>query len=1265
MNTEPQAKGWLESLIGIALRNKPVLFAICLLALFGSLRVAPFDFELGGLERDPVPVDAIPDLGENQQIVFTTWPGHSPRDIEDQITYPLSSTLLGVADVRTVRALSMFGFSTIYVIFEEEAGFYDSRSRLLEKLASLPPDLLPQGVRPALGPDATALGQVFWYTLEGRDAKGEVAGGWDLHELRSIQDWTVRPALLSVEGVAEVASVGGHTREIIVEADPLALKRYEIGLQELYKALSLSGEDSGGGSVEINQVEYLIRGRGFLRSVEDVGETVVAMRGGQALRVSDLAHVSEGPAPRRGALDKDGVEAVGGVVVARYGANPKAVIQGVKERIHELEPGLPVRETDAGRSRVSIVPFYDRSTLIDETIATLFHALLDEILVTALVILVMVRHLRSSLLIAALLPAAVLLAFIAMKQFGVDANIVALSGIAIAIGTMVDMGIVICEAILSEKERRPTDAPLAVVERAVQRVARPVLTALATTVVSFLPVFSLQAAEGKLFTPLAWTKTFSLVAALVLALFVLPALAQLLFFRRKGRSLRRYTGLPALGLTAAAGWYLPVSQFVAVLLLVLGLSELLRPLWERRLSTTMAAWFQPLLVMALALSVLSEHWLPMGGDSSPWLNLGFSALLLASFLSLYYVLMRHYETLLRRVLHRPLLFMVVPALLVACAGWIWSRTGSEFMPALDEGSFLYMPSTMPHASIGEVLDVLAIQDQSFRAIPEIREAVGKLGRVDSPLDPAPLSMIETVIQYHPSYLQDENGHRTRWSFDPAARDTFRNAAGEPVPAADGRPYLVQGRFERDGDGQLVADSGGRFFPLWRPPLDPELNEGRDAWPGIRDTEAIWQEILAAGEVTGVTSAPKLQPISTRLVMLQSGMRAPMGIKIQAPDLPALERAALAVEESLREVPEVYAPAVVADRVIGKPYLELSLDRSRLRERGVTMDAAQRAFSAATGGAVAATLYEGRERTALRLRFPRELRDSPEDLEAIPVKAMDGRLVPLAELGHVEIVRGPQVLKSEDTFLTGYVLFDGRPGLSDGEVVSAASEQIEKGRADGSLKLPAGVQLRFAGTWENQLRAQKRLLVVIPVALVIIMTLLWLQFRRLRATLLVFSGIAVAFAGAFVLLWLWSQPWFLDVSLADRSLRELFGMKPIFLSVAVWVGFLALFGLATDDGVLMTTCLDQSWSERRPVTRREQLDATVAGARLRIRACLMTTATTVLALLPVLGSSGRGADVMVPMAIPVFGGMLFEAITVFTVPVLYYLSHRGRVSIGTQ
>ncbi|MBW6457844.1 MAG: efflux RND transporter permease subunit, partial [FCB group bacterium] len=532
----------LNKIITYFLENKLVTVILLILLIFMGLITAPFGWK-SFLPSDPVPVDAIPDIGENQQIVFVEWSGRSPQDIEDQISYPLTSYLLGIPGVKSIRSNSIFGFSSIYIIFNDKVEFYWSRSRILEKLNSLPKGLLPEGVTPALGPDATALGQVYWYTLEGRDKDGNPTGGWDLHEIRSVQDYFVKYALNAAEGVSEVASVGGYVREYQVDVDPAALKAYNIPLHHVMDAVRRSNRDIGAKTIEINQAEYLVRGLGYVKNIEDINDAVVAMRENVPVRIRDIANVTLGPATRRGALDKNGADVVGGVVVARFGANPLEVINNVKEKINEISPGLPEKTLEDGtKSQLTIVPFYDRSVLIKETLGTLEDALSLEILITILVIVIMVFNLRASILISGLLPVSVLMVFIAMRYVGVNANIVALSGIAIAIGTMVDLGIIMSENIIKHLDEAPPGENLIEgVRRGASEVSSAILTAVSTTIVSFIPVFTLQQAEGKLFGPLAFTKTFALISALLVTLLILPAFAHWVFgWRIHRRQLKKW-----------------------------------------------------------------------------------------------------------------------------------------------------------------------------------------------------------------------------------------------------------------------------------------------------------------------------------------------------------------------------------------------------------------------------------------------------------------------------------------------------------------------------------------------------------------------------------------------------------------------------------------------------------------------------------------------------------------------------------------------------
>ncbi len=1231
----------VDRLIKACLDNKLVTGLVVAMLIVWSIIVAPFDWQISSLPRDPVPVDAIPDIGENQQIVFTQWAGRSPQDVEDQITYPLTVSLLGIPDVKTVRSYSMFGFSTIYVIFKEDAEFYWSRSRILEKLNSLPAGTLPQGVQPSLGPDATALGQVFWYTLEGEDEKGNPTGGWDLQELRSIQDWTVRYALQSAEGISEIASVGGHVKEYQIDVDPTALQEYGVSLTDVFNAVRRSNLDVGARTIEINRVEYVVRGLGFVRSPEDLENTVVSTRDNVPLYIKDIGNVVLGPALRRGILDKEGAEAVGGVAIVRYGENPLAAIKHLKEKIKEISPGLPSKILPDGRkSQVHIVPFYDRTGLINETLGTLNHALRDEILITIIVILLMVMHLRTSLMISTLLPLTVLLVFIAMKLFGVDANIVALSGIAIAIGTIVDMGIVVSENILKHLESAPPEESRRdVIFRASSEVGSAVLTAVSTTVVSFLPVFTMDAAEGKLFKPLAYTKTFALILSVLITLTILPPLAHILL-GNKSKSLRLKTVLHGLVILAGLVLMIKVSWWIGLIFIAAGLW----PLAEARLSEAWKARMPKIInwtAIVVTGAILAKVWAPLGYDKSTFVNFLFVTAMLTVVMGALILFTKLYPTILRYALDHKATILSLPVFLVIFGFTAWlgiGKTGAflpafvthshwfgqlshrlpgigkEFMPPLDEGSFLYMPTTMPHAGVEEVEDVLKTLDMALYSVPEVESVVGKAGRADTALDPAPLSMIESIITYKSEYKSDEQGNRMLFAVN------------------------EKGEFKRDSKGELIPDSHGKPFRQWR----PEIHSNSD----------IWKELVKAAQLPGTTSAPKLQPISARIVMLQSGMRAPMGIKVKGPSLESIESTGLALEKILKDVPSVQSSAVFADRIVGKPYLEIVVDRKEIARFGISMEQFQMVVETAIGGMKLTTSVEGRERYPIRVRYMREYRGSIEDLKKILIPASDGTQVPLGQLAKIQYVRGPQVIKSEDTFLVSYVLFDKKDGHAEVDVVEDAQRALQQKLESGELVLPAGVSYSFAGSYENQVRAMKKLRLILPLALFLIFLILWFQFKSVPTTLIVFSGILVAWAGGFTMLWLYSQGWFLNFHFGNIDMRSLFQIHPVNLSVAVWVGFLALFGIATDDGVIISTYLEQSFAERKPSTVQEIREAVIFAGSRRIRPAMMTAATTILALIPVLSSSGRGADVMVPMAIPSFGGMVFVILTTFVVPILY-------------
>jgi Cu(I)/Ag(I) efflux system membrane protein CusA/SilA len=1248
----------INRIIKFFLEQKLVTVLVLLAIVGWGLVTAPFNWNIGFLPQDPVPVDAIPDIGENQQIVFTEWMGRSPQDVEDQITYPLTTALLGMPGVKAIRSTSMFGFSSIYIIFDDEVEYYWSRSRILEKLSALPSGLLPEEVQPKLGPDATALGQVYWYTLEGRDENGNPAGGWDLHELRTIQDFQVRYALTGAEGVAEVASVGGYIKEYQVDLDPVAMKTWNISMMEVMQALRNSNRDVGANTVEINRVEYLIRGLGYVKQLEDIENAVVRVNQNVPVRIKDIAHVTLGPADRSmlGMLDKSGAEAVGGVVIARYGDNPLAVINNVKEKINEISQGLPSKKLDDGRtSKVTIVPFYDRTQLIYETLGTLNDAITLQILITIIVIIVMVYNLRASFLISALLPLAVLMCFIFMKYFHVDANIVALSGIAIAIGTMVDLGIILNENVLKHLEEAPKEQSLlTTVYNAVSEVSSAVITAVSTTIVSFLPVFTLQAAEGKLFGPLAYTKTFALVAALIFTLIIMPAFSHWVFGWKTSTGKFRLIGN---GLLALAGLYVAIAYlpWAGIALIMFAINNLLDHFYPERYSR-----FHETITVAISVAavswLLATTWLPLGVHNSIILNFIFILLIIGLVLGGFSIFIRFYPKILNWCLENKVKFLLIPVFIMLLGlnmmlgfnkvfgfiekgfdaiGWnirttsMWSSLshtfpgmGKEFMPSLDEGAFLLMPTSMPHAGVEANKQVLQQLDMLVTAIPEVDMVVGKAGRAETALDPAPMSMYENVILYKSEYITDVNGRKLRFQVDD------------------------DGNFIRDEKGNLIEDNSGEYFRQWR--------------DHIKSPNDIWDEIVKVANIPGVTSAPKLQPIETRLVMLQTGMRAPMGLKVYGPDLKTIESFSLELEKQLKEVPSVKPEAVYADRSLGKPYMEIDLDRKAMARYGLNVVDVQEYIEVALGGMGMTTTVEGRERYSIRARYAREWRSDPESISKIFIATPTGAQIPLSEIATIVYRPGPMMIRGEDSFLVGYVLLDKKDGYAEVSVVEEAQRFLNEKIKAGELIVPAGVSYKFSGSYENQLRAEKRLGIVIPLSLLIIFLILYFQFRSVATSLFIFSAIAMAFAGGFMMLWLYGQDWFMDLSFFGTNFRELFQMRTFNLSVAVWVGFIALFGIATDDGVVIGTYLTQSLQKHKPETISEVRKAVLEAGLRRVRPCLMTTATTLLALLPVLTSSGRGSDIMIPMAIPTFGGMVVALITLFIVPVLYSWNEERKV-----
>lgn len=1149
----------VRALISWCLKN-PVLVALLSLAVLA----------LGVHAIRNIPVDAIPDIGEKQVIVFADWPGRSPQDVDQQITYPLTAALEGTPRVKTIRSMSGLGFAMVFVIFEDAADYYESRTRVLERLASAQ-GRMPEGVVPTLGPDATALGQVFWYTLEGE--------GFSLVELRSVQDWFVRWQLNAVSGVSEVASIGGYVREYQVDVDPDRMRAHRVTLSEVFEAIRRSNLDVGAKVIEKGGSEFFIRGVGFVKSVEDLENVVLRQEGGTPLFVKNVAHVSLGAEFRRGALNKDGVEAAGGIVLARFGANPRDVIDGVKKKVAELEQGLPSKTLPDGRvSRVRLVPYYDRTTIIEEVIATLKEALSEELLAAGAVVLIFLLHIRASLSILATLPLSMAIAYFAMYRLGVDANIMSAAGLAIAIGDVADMGIIMTENIYrrlaEEPERRRDKAGfLKLVEEGAHEVGPAILTAVLNTILSFVPVFFLEGQEGKLFKPLAYTKTFAIAASVLLALTVVPSLALLTLQELQWSKARRLTIALIVALVAgvgarlvlpnvpeASGW--PTTFAITA---IAGLAcwritgERLTPLEANPVSRAINRVYEPSLRWVL-------------GHKKTFLLLPGAILLLGIVIWLgFATIFAPVRAVLSKVGLDPGATRPWSALVHAFPG-----LGREFMPPLDEGSFLYMPSLLPAASLSQALEVIGKQNARIREVPEVKNVVGKIGRAESALDPAPVVMIETIITLKPE---------SEWRRIP-----------EP-----------------------------RFFSDWpdalRRPLALVWSEERTV-----TKQEILLELQAKTSIPGVLPT-WLQPIQTRLVMLSSGFRAMMGVKVFGPDLKEIERIGLEMERVLRTVPG--AVDVVADRIIGKPYLECVIDREAAARYGVTVGDVNDVIEMAIGGVRTTTTVEGTARYPVRVRYPRELRDSVEALEKVLVPGASGAQVPITKVVKFRFEYGPSEIKSENTLKVGYVTLNTRD-RDEISVVEDADRLIKQKIAAGEVRIPAGYFYQWGGQFEAQVRATKRLSILLPAVLLTMVLLLYLGFGKAWIAALVLLDISISVSGGFLMLW------WMDVN----------------LSVAVWVGIIALLGVADDDAVVMLTYLEHKFKDGAPASVAEVRDRVVECGLKRIRPCLMTTATTLIGLVPIFLVMGRGSDVMQPMAIPSVGGMAVQLITIFVPPCLY-------------
>jgi Cu(I)/Ag(I) efflux system membrane protein CusA/SilA len=994
-----------------------------------------------------VPLDAIPDLSDTQVIIYTEYPGQAPQVIEDQVTYPLSTAMLSVPRSRVVRGFSFFGVSFVYVIFEDGTDIYWARSRVLEYLSAAARNL-PSGVTPTLGPDATGVGWVYQYVV--------MAARRSLAELRSTQDWQVRFAVAKAEGVAEVASVGGFVRQYSVVVDPRRLKAFDIPLSKVREAIRASNMDVGGRVVELAETEFMVRGRGYLRGLEDIEQIVLKAEAGAPVLLRDVARVELAPDERRGIAELNGEgEVASGIAVQRYGQNALSVIENVKARLAEVKPSLP--------QGTELVPVYDRSELIYRAIDTLKRTLIEESVIVALVCIVFLLHVRSALVAIVTLPLGVLIAYVLMHALGLSSNIMSLGGIAIAIGAMVDAAIVMIENAHKHLERASPDKPRTeVLTEAASEVGPALFFSLLVITVSFLPIFTLEAQEGRLFKPLAYTKTFAMAAAAFLSITLVPALMTIFV---RGRIVPEHRN--------------PLNRFLI------------------------------------------------------WL----------------------YRPVIRGVLKAKALTIMVALAVLAGSIWPAMRLGSEFMPNLNEGTLFYMPTTLPGLSITKAAELLQTQNKIIKSFPEVESVWGKAGRAATATDPAPTEMFETVINLKPE---------SQW-----------------------RPGMTIDRLINEMDKSLQ-------------------------FPGVSNAWTM--------------------PIKARIDMLATGIRTPVGVKVLGQDLKVIEKLARDIEAAIKSVPGT--ASAFAERIIGGYYLEIEPERSQLARYGLMVGDVQQVIASALGAETVTTTVEGRERYAVSLRYPRDVRSDPQAISReVLVPLANGASVPLGQVATVKLVQGPASIRTENAQLAAYIFVDARDRDLGSYVADARRAVAEK------VKFPPGYYAVWSGQFEYYQRAKQRLTIVVPLTLLIILLLLYLNFRRMTETLIVMLSLPFALVGGFWLMW-----WL--------------GFN---LSVAVAVGFIALAGVAAETGVVMLIYLDSALTqrealalrERRAVTRDDLHAAIMEGAVERVRPKMMTVVAITAGLLPILWSHGAGSEVMQRIAVPMIGGMVSSTVlTLVVIPAIY-------------
>jgi Cu(I)/Ag(I) efflux system membrane protein CusA/SilA len=1145
----------IEKIIEWSIKNKFMVILATVFVIFGGI-----------MAMKNMPLDAIPDLSDVQVIIYTNYPGQAPQVVEDQVTYPLTTAMLSVPFAKVVRGYSFFGLSFVYIIFEDGTDLYWARSRVLEYL-NFVSGRLPSGVTPSLGPDATGVGWIYEYVLK------DTTGKHDLQQLRSLQDWYLRYELTSVPGVAEVASIGGFVKQYQVEVDPNKLIAYNLSIQKVKKAIQRSNNDVGGKLVEMGETEFMVRGLGYISSLADLEMIALGVDDmGTPILLKNIATVHLGPELRRGILEWNGEgEIVGGIVVMRFGENAQEVIKNVKKKLKELEKGLP--------EGVVIEMGYDRSGLIERAVHTLKTKLIEEMIVVSVICIIFLMHFRSAFVTIFTLPVGILISFLVMYFMGINANIMSLGGIAIAVGVMVDASVVLVENAHKHLERDRGKKPhTQIILDASKEVGPALFYSLLIITVSFLPVFSLQEQSGRLFKPLAYTKTFAIAASSILAITIIPVL--MTFFVREevfdaNTSKRRKT---IIWLAACAG---------PILIVVLaGIAGLNLPDWS--------------LVAALGLSVFAAICLFPQKIMSEARNP----------LSRFFIYI--YRPLINIVLKWRKTTVLFSVLLLAVTYYPMSKLGSEFMPPLNEGDLLYMPTTLPGISITKARELLQQTDKIIQSFPEVHHTLGKIGRAETPTDPAPLSMIETTIMLRPN---------VEYEMIPVDR-FFSNWPGWlKKPLTWIWPENKKGKVLHEWRKKKID----RFFSSWNSRLKRPLTW---IWPEERylTIEELAEDLDSAIQFPGLTNAWTM-PIKTRIDMLSTGIKTPVGIKLMGPDLDVLSELGARIEAVVSEIPGTLS--AFSERVTGGNYLDFDIRRDHIARYGLTVGDVQDVIMTAIGGMNVTYTVEGLERYPVNLRYNRELRDDIEMLKRVLIPTSTGAQVPLAQLADLSIHKGPAGIKSENSRRTAWIYVDIR-GVDVGSYVKKAKLIV-----DSQVDIPTGYSMVWSGQYEYMEKARETMNVIIPVTLVIIFILLYIHFHNIVEAAVVMASLPFALVGGIWLLYI------LDYD----------------LSVAVVVGFIALAGLAAETGVVMLVYLDETYERKKKQGNMQSTKdlhaAIIEGAVDRVRPKLMTVATTMIGLLPVMYGTATGSQVMKRIAAPMVGGLISSTVlTLIIIPVIY-------------